>query len=238
MSQTIPTVIPDLTEQNYQRVLDGWLACQKHDGVIGGQISEAQLAEQSRRFLAEVRKGVEVGIFDDLSGPEWDSTRDLLNTVAAERAVQGFSPSETAVFVFSLKEPLSELLREGITDVEVLARETWVTSLLIDKLGLYTVEVYQKGREEVIRRQEDELLELSTPVIQLWDSILAVPLIGTLDSARTQTVNGESSRTHRRLSRRSRDHRHHWCANRRYAGGSASHQDRLGGKTYGGRLHR
>jgi len=129
-----------------------------------------------------------MGRFDGLSGAEWDSTRYLLDTVARERAVQGFSPSETAVFVFSLKEPLFELLREEISDVEVLARETWVASLLIDKLGMHTVEVYQKGREEVIRRQQEELLELSTPVIQLWDSILAVPLIGTLDSMRTQTV--------------------------------------------------
>ncbi len=72
--------------------------------------------------------------------------------------------------------------------METLARETWTVSLLIDKLGLYTIEAYQKGREEVIRRQQEELLELSTPVIQLWDGVLALPLIGTLDSARTQTV--------------------------------------------------
>ena len=117
-----------------------------------------------------------------------DSTRNLLDTVARERAVSGFSPCETAVFVFSLKEPLFELLREEITDVDVLARETWVASLLIDKLGMHTVEVYQKGREETIRRQQEELLELSTPVIQLWDSILALPLIGTLDSMGAQTV--------------------------------------------------
>src|SRR5215469_15974242 len=188
MRQTVHTVIPNLIEKHYQRLLDGWLDCQRRDGVVGGQISETQLAEQSRRFLAEVRKGVEMGRFDGLSGAEWDSTRYLLDTVARERAVQGFSPSETAVFVFSLKEPLFELLREEISDVEVLARETWVASLLIDKLGMHTVEVYQKGREEVIRRQQEELLELSTPVIQLWDSILALPLIGTLDSARTQTV--------------------------------------------------
>jgi rsbT co-antagonist protein RsbR len=188
MRQTVHTIIPNLIDQHHQRLLDGWLDCQKRDGVAAGQISETQLAEQSRRFLAEVREGVETGRFDDLSGAEWDSTRDLLNTVAGERAVQGFSPSETAVFVFSLKEPLFELLREEISDTEVLARETWVASLLIDKLGLHTVEVYQNGREEIIRRQQEELLELSTPVIQLWDSILALPLIGTLDSARTQTV--------------------------------------------------
>ena len=158
MQQTVHTIIPNLIEKHYQRVLDGWIACQKRDGVIGGQITEQQLAEQSRRFLAELRQGVAVGNFDNVSGPEWDSTRSLLDTVASERALQGFSPSETAVFVFSLKEPLFELLREELTDAETLARESWVASLLIDKLGLYTVEVFQKGREELIRRSRRNCL--------------------------------------------------------------------------------
>lgn len=188
MRQTVHTIIPNLIEKHYQRLVDAWLATQKRDGAIGGQITEGQLAEQSRRLLAELRQGVSAGHFDDVTGPEWDSTRSLLDTVATERAVQGFSPTETATFVFSLKEPLFELLREEIKDVEALARETWAASLLIDKLGLHTLESYQKGREDVIRRQQEELLELSTPVIQLWDAILALPLIGTLDSARTQTV--------------------------------------------------
>jgi rsbT co-antagonist protein RsbR len=188
MRQTVHTTIPNLIEQHHQRLMSGWLACQKREGVVGGQITEDQLAEQSCRLLAELRQGVAAGHFDDISGPEWDSTRSLLDSIASERAIQGFSPSDTAVFIFSLKEPLFKLLREELKDAETLARETWAASLLIDKLGLYTVESYQKGREEVIRRQQEELLELSTPVIQLWDSILALPLIGTLDSARTQTV--------------------------------------------------
>jgi len=185
MRQTVHTIIPKLIEQHYQRLLNGWLACQARDRAVGGQITEG---EQPRRFLAELRQSVSGGHFDDISGPEWDATRSLLDTIATERAVQGLSPSETALFVFSLKEPLFELLREEIKDAEVLGQETWVASRLIDKLGIYTLEAYQKGREEVIRRQQEELLELSTPVIQLWDSILALPLIGTLDSARTQTV--------------------------------------------------
>ena len=188
MRQTIHTIIPDLVEKHYQRLLNGWLTCQKREGAIGGPIAEEQAAEQSRRFLAELRKGIASGHFDDLSGPEWDSTRSLLDTVASERAVQGFSPSETATFIFSLKEPLFDLLREEVSEVGDLARETWVASQLIDKLGMHTIDVFMRGREEVIRRQQEELLELSTPVIQLWDSILALPLIGTLDSARTQTV--------------------------------------------------
>src|SRR5215469_7116251 len=135
MRQTVHTIIPNLIERHYQRLLDGWLARQKCDGGVGGQITEEQLGEQARRFLAKLRRGVASGHFDDVTGPEWDSTRSLLDAVASERAVQGFSPSETAIFVFSLKEPLFELLREEIKDVEVLAQETWVASLLIDKLG-------------------------------------------------------------------------------------------------------
>lgn len=101
----------------------------------------------------------------------------------------GFSPSETATFVFSLKKPLfTRLRREIANDAQALADELWATTMLLDKLGLYTTEMFQKTREEVIARQQQELLELSTPVVNLWKDILALPLIGTLDSARTQVV--------------------------------------------------
>jgi rsbT co-antagonist protein RsbR len=102
--------------------------------------------------------------------------------------VQGFSPSETALFVFSLKQPLFTQLRKSVSDVDTLAEEIWTATLILDSLGLYTMEVFQKSREGVIMRQQQELLELSTPVVTLWQGILALPLIGTLDSARTQVV--------------------------------------------------
>ena len=115
--------------------------------------------------------------------------RELLEDMSRDRAIQGYSPSETAILVFSLKEPLFELLRQEIaSDAGLLAKETWAASSLIDRLGLYTIECYARIREEVITRQQQELLELSTPVVELWDGILALPLIGTLDSARTQIV--------------------------------------------------
>jgi rsbT co-antagonist protein RsbR len=95
---------------------------------------------------------------------------------------------ETATFVFSLKKPLFTRLRSEVSEAQALADELWSTSTLLDRFGLYTTEVYQKTREEVIARQQQELLELSTPVVSLWKDILALPLIGTLDSARTQVV--------------------------------------------------
>jgi rsbT co-antagonist protein RsbR len=105
------------------------------------------------------------------------------------RSVSGFSPVETATFVFSLKRPLfSRLQKEMDRDAEGLANVTWAATELLDRLGLYTMEVYQKSRDQVIARQQEELLELSTPVVKLWDGILALPMIGTLDSARTQVV--------------------------------------------------
>ena len=120
---------------------------------------------------------------------EWSGVRDLLGDLSRARARQGYSPSETATFVFSLKQPLFDRLRQEVgKDPDALAAELWTTTLLLDRLGLYTTEVHQKTREEVISRQQQELLELSTPVVQLWDGVLALPLIGTLDSARTQVV--------------------------------------------------
>jgi rsbT co-antagonist protein RsbR len=104
-------------------------------------------------------------------------------------AARGLSPGETASFVFSLKQPLFEQLRrDGAGNQEALFDEVWQVNVLLDRLGLFTSEVYQKGREQVIARQQEEMLELSTPVVKLWDGILALPMIGTLDSARTQVV--------------------------------------------------
>ena len=101
----------------------------------------------------------------------------------------GFSPTETATFVFSLKKPIFAALRRAFaSDAVRLNEETWLASTVLDKLGMVTVEAYQRSREEVIVRQQQELLDLSTPVIKLWDGIVAVPLVGTLDSERTQVV--------------------------------------------------
>ena len=119
----------------------------------------------------------------------WRNVRDLLTELSAARATQGFSPAETATFVFSLKAPLSAALREEISDdPERLATEVWRATTLLDQLGLYTTDVYLRSREDIILRQQKDLLELSTPVVMLWDGILALPLVGTLDSARTQVV--------------------------------------------------
>jgi rsbT co-antagonist protein RsbR len=150
-------------------------------------ISQKDLQEESREFLRLVTQALQGGSVD-IRGPAWGPVRERLGTLSRSRALQGFSPSETASFVFSLKQPIFMQIRACTRDAERLAEETWVAIMLLDGLGLYTTEVYQKGREEVIARQQQEMLELSTPVVQLWRDILALPLIGTLDSNRTQIV--------------------------------------------------
>jgi rsbT co-antagonist protein RsbR len=113
----------------------------------------------------------------------------MLEEISRSRAMQGFSPTETATFIFSLKQPLFNALnRDKALSPAQIAATIWTTTLLLDELGLFTLEIFQKSREEVIVRQQREIAELSTPVVKLWDGILALPLIGTLDSQRTQVV--------------------------------------------------
>lgn len=153
-------------------------------------LTNTEVQSDARALLNAVREATLVGKpLTDISGPEWSKARDVLGEFSRRRAQQGFTPTESAMFVYSLKQPVFDRLNIQLADdPKALAQETWNASTLFDKLGLYTTEVFQKSREEVITRQQVELLELSTPVVELWRGILAVPLIGTLDSSRTQVV--------------------------------------------------
>ena len=184
------SVIFALIDQHYDRLRDDWLACQRRDGAIRpGQEAQREATDLAARFLTELRRGASQGQLETMSVADWGPMRDLLQEVSAARALEGFTPSQTASFVFSLKEPLFELLRRELAGSgDALADETLHASRLLDKLGVYTFECYTRAREDVIGRQQQELLELSTPVVELWDGVLALPLIGTLDSARTQIV--------------------------------------------------
>jgi rsbT co-antagonist protein RsbR len=177
-------------QQNETALLAEWLKLQLSDTTLRADLlKEKELREQSREFLNLLQKSAQDGKLDDITGTEWEAVRAFLGDLSRGRAQQGFSPSETSTFIFSLKQPLFALLREQLKDApQELADELWSMTKLLDSLGLYTADVFQKGRDEIIARQQTELLELSTPVVQLWDEILALPLVGTLDSSRTQVV--------------------------------------------------
>jgi rsbT co-antagonist protein RsbR len=181
--------IADFVSSNEQTILPEWIDLQKKSGTLQtGRITENELASQSRDFLHLLRDGLAKG-GNDASNPAYGPARQVLAEISRSRAMQGFSPSETATFVFSLKRPLfNTLSRDTTLSPAQVSELTWDVTLLLDELGLYTLEVFQKSREEVVVRQQREIAELSTPVVKLWDGILALPLIGTLDSQRTQVV--------------------------------------------------
>ncbi len=177
-------------EKHQKEILSDWLREQLSASTWRPDLmSEAELRQQSAEFLSLFVKAMQSGEVNDINSDAWTQVREMLETVSRSRSAQGFSPVETATFIFSLKQPLFARLREALKgDIDALTDETWQSGSLLDKLGLYTTEAYQKSRESIIGRQQQEMLELSTPAVRLWADILALPLIGTLDSARTQVV--------------------------------------------------
>jgi len=187
MGQKTMMRLATILERHEKDVLNEWVD-QQLAAVTRRRdlVNDQELREDSRRFLAIFRQAAQN---ESGADADWGEARAFLEDLSRTRARQGFSPSETATFVFSLKQPLFARLRQDLgRDPDALAGEMWSTSVVLDRLGLYTTEVYQKSREEVIVHQQREMLELSTPVVQLWQGVLGLPLIGTLDSARTQVV--------------------------------------------------
>jgi rsbT co-antagonist protein RsbR len=184
----MPKVL-DAVQKNQETVLDGWL-----QGIRGGirrrdLIDERELKSQANEVLSTICATPPDTSLEDLNIAAWQPLRDLLASLSASRAVQGFTPSETAMFVLSLKAPLFNLARGQMGDkTDQLYAEITAIDDFIDKLALHTTDSFIHGRDQVIARQQEEMLELSTPVVTLWDGIVALPLIGTLDSARTQVV--------------------------------------------------
>jgi rsbT co-antagonist protein RsbR len=181
--------LAEVLEKREQEITDRWIEQQQATGRKLTPAEREQAARQSREFVRALKGALQHNASGDISGPAWAGVRDFLVDLSSRRAKDGYTPRETASFVFSLKQPLFTALRvEFGQDPARMADEVWLATLLVDELGLLTTESFQKSREEVILRQQKELLELSTPVVRLWENILALPLIGTLDSARTQVV--------------------------------------------------
>ena len=181
--------IAQLVADHEKEIAAEWFDLLKKAGALQtGRIKEAELQTQCGNFLHLLQHALgKVGTH--VAHDAYQPVREMLGEVSRSRAVQGFSPSETATFVFSLKQPLFNTISraKGVGTAD-LAQIMWSMTLLLDNLGLYTLEVFQKSREELISRQGREISELSTPVVKLWDGVLALPVIGTLDSQRTQVI--------------------------------------------------
>jgi len=181
--------LAEIIAQNEEQILGEWLRGMAKSLQRSDLMSKMELEEQSRALLTAVLEGVRTSGPDDFAGKGWDSARELLHDITGSRARQGFSPTEVASFVLSLKQPLFSAIRRGqAKNQDKLFDTVWVATEVLDRLALVTSEEFLAAREELISRQQLELLELSTPVVKLWDGILALPIIGTLDSSRTQVV--------------------------------------------------
>lgn len=188
MSNTKSTHLAAVVFEYQEQLLESWLA-----GLASWQRRDKNTATdfraQAAQFLPLLARTLETTESTNIEEPGWAEVRQLLTEISQTRVRQGLTPIETANIIFSLKKHIFELLRNKLTDSpQAASEEIAITSTLFDDLGLYIIDVYQKAREQIILRQQQELMELSTPVVQLWQNVLALPLIGTLDSARTQVV--------------------------------------------------
>jgi rsbT co-antagonist protein RsbR len=176
----------EILKSDRTSLLDDWMS-ELRKVAPDQRISDAELKAQANSLLALIAESAAHST--EVTSEAWRPVRENLDELSKSRAIQGFSSGETATFIFSLKKPLfSRVRRLVVNDAQSLADETWAITEIVDALGVHTVKSYQKTREEVINRQQEEMLELSTPVVKLWDGVIALPMIGTLDSARTQIV--------------------------------------------------
>lgn len=173
---------------NQAKLLGEWLSGLEANGATRN-IKEQVLAQETREFLQLLIEGLQSESGSNLAAPGWEALRRFLEKLSSSRAQLGHDSHQTVYFIFALKGPLFALLQAHFNNEPArLAEQLWLVSELLDGMGMHTIRTFQKSREEVIKRQQEELLELSTPVVKLWEGVLALPLIGTLDSQRSQTV--------------------------------------------------
>ncbi len=170
-------------------ILEKWIKAQVTDDTLREDlISNEEVRAQSEELLAAFINSLTDDNINNGQSGDFEDVVDILSSISLSRAKQGFSPRETGAYIYGLKDALLLTLSEEITNLEVLYKQTIAISRLMDNFATITFETFIRGREDVILRQTDEITEISTPVITVWDGILALPIIGTLDSSRTQVV--------------------------------------------------
>ncbi|WP_065257833.1 STAS domain-containing protein [Pseudomonas bananamidigenes] len=178
----------DAMKNKQAQLLGEWIQNMEDSGATR-HLKEQEVLQQTTEFLQLVVDGMARNNGTDIYAPDWETTRHFLERLSHSRALLGQDSQQTASFIFALKGPLFALLQSHYREQPaLLAEQLWEISELLDAFGLHTVRTFQKSREAVIKRQQEELLELSTPVVKLWEGVLALPMIGTLDSQRTQVV--------------------------------------------------
>jgi rsbT co-antagonist protein RsbR len=178
-----------ILQKKKRNILEAWMKFQMADESLREDLmSNDELRSQSDELINVLTDNLSDTNLDDINNPAFEPVLDILNSISISRAKQGFTPRETGTFVLSLKESILSVLQQEIKDPQELFMQSQKINRLVDSFGITTFETYLREREELILRQTDEITEISTPVIQVWDGILALPIIGTLDSARTQVV--------------------------------------------------
>ena len=178
-------VFDQVLKASPEEFIKAWVAEVASTGNASGT-AQNDARELFAAIQANIAGDADLNRLDDAA---WAKTRGVLAALSQSRAAQGASAGDTSHFVMSFKKPLFDALQKDLgEDAKGALRAVWIASTLVDKLAQFTATTYQRSREEVIQRQQQELLELSTPVVKLWEGVLAVPMIGTLDSSRTQLV--------------------------------------------------
>jgi rsbT co-antagonist protein RsbR len=182
--------ISKLLQKKKKQILEGWIKNQlSNEGLREDLMSNEDARKQSEELLNALLENLNEQNITESQSEDFEPIIEILSGISISRARQGFTPRETGVYIFSLRNALIEALQaDGKIEPGELFDAATKINKLIDTFGVTTFETFIKGREEVILRQTDEISEISTPVIKVWDGILALPIIGTLDSARTQVV--------------------------------------------------
>lgn len=184
----LTTYILDALQAPHSAVLiQDWIAEARTSNPDLAKSATADATEVVAAFGASLQAGADAESFRD---PRWSPLQQVLSALSRSRAAQGQTAGDTSVFVLALKKPLLSALQTRMDggDSAQLMSAFWGLTKLVDSMAQFTATTFQHAREEIINRQQEELLELSTPVVKLWEGVLAVPMIGTLDSNRTQIV--------------------------------------------------